>query len=162
LTAATVELDISITMVPITATATKVTVNVLQDHVIKDKATAAEILSQIKNELNRSQSPDNAFPRIFIKNECHRSIDVIVYYLAGKNEPQTWQTRGWFSLASGQKKYVADSHNRYIYFYGETQHADKMIWAGDLFQWFEGKRYGFFKIDTGTTLVDFTQAFTCD
>ena len=101
-------------------------------------------------------------PRIIIKNECHRAIDVIVYYLAGKNEPQTWQTRGWFNLASGQKKYVADNHNRYVYFYGETQQNDKLIWAGDFSQWFEGKRYGFFKVDTGTNLVDFTQTFTCD
>ena len=51
-------------------------------NVIKDKATADEILAQIKNELDRSQSPDNDFPGFFIKNECHRPIDVIVYYLA--------------------------------------------------------------------------------
>ncbi len=40
-------------------------------------------------------------------------IDVVVYYLTGKSEPQSWQTRGWFSLDPGQKKHVADSHNRY-------------------------------------------------
>jgi uncharacterized membrane protein len=112
--------------------------------------------------LDRSRLPDNAFPRIYIKNECHRAIDVIVYYLAGNNEPRTWQTRGWFRLAAGQKKYVANNHNRYVYFYGQTQQKDKLIWAGDFFQWFEGKRYRFFKVDTGTNLVDFTQTFTCD
>ena len=160
--AATAELDILITMVPVTATTTKVTVNAVHDHVIKDRATAAEILAQIKKQLDRSRSPGNAFPRIYIKNECHRAIDVIVYYLAGNNEPRTWQTRGWFQLAVGQKKYVADNHNRYVYFYGQTQQKDKLIWAGDFFQWFEGKRYGFFRGDTGTNLVDFTQTFTCD
>jgi len=162
LTAATAELDIRITMVPITATTTKVTVNAVQDHVIKDRATAAEILSQIKNEMDGGRISDNTFPRIFIKNDCHRPIDVIVYCLAGKDELQTWQTRGWFNLDAGQKKYAADGHNRYVYFYGETRHADKQIWAGDIYQWFEGKRYGFFKVDTGTKLVDFTQRFTCD
>lgn len=161
-TAATTELDIRITMVPVTATSTKVTVNAVQDYVVKDRATAVEILSQITTELDRSRPSDNAVPRIYIKNECHRAIDVIVYYLAEKNEPQTWQTRGWFNLASGQKKYVADKHNRYVYFYGETQQTDKLIWAGDFFRWFKGKRYGFFKTDTGTNLVDFTQTFTCD
>jgi hypothetical protein len=162
MTASTAELDIRITMEPITASTTKVTVNAVQDHVIKDRATAAEILFQIKNELERSRTTNHAFPRIYIKNECHRAIDVIVYYFAGKNEPQTWQTRGWFNLAEGQKKYVADNHNRYVYFYGETRQADKRIWAGDFFKWFEGKRYGFFKVDTGTNLVDFTQTFTCE
>jgi hypothetical protein len=161
-TASTAVLDIRITMEPITASTTKITVNAVQDHVIKDRATAAEILSQIKSELDRSPSSANFVPRVFIKSECHRPIDVVVYYLAGKNEPQTWQTRGWFHLAAGQKKYVADNHNRYVYFYGETQQTDKLIWAGDFFQWFEGKRYGFFKVDTGANSVDFTQTFTCE
>ncbi len=160
--AATAELDIRITMVPISATTTRVTVNAVKDHVIKDRATAAEILSQIKSELDRSQAADDALPRIFIRNDCQHPIDVIVYCFAGKDEPQIWQTRGWFYLDAGQKKYVADGHNRYVYFYGETRQAEKLTWTGDLYQWFEGKRYGFFKVDTGTKLVDFTQRFTCD
>ena len=149
-------------MEPITATTTKVTVNAVQDHVIKDRATADEILAQIQNELELGQSAQNDFPRIFIKNACNRPIDVIVYGLSGKDEPQTWQTRGWFYLDAGQKKYVADGHNRYVYFYGQTQQADKLVWDGDLYQWFEGKRYGFFKADTGAAMLDFTQTFSCD
>ena len=161
ITASTAELDITVDMIPITANTTKVTVNAVKDYVIKDKATAAEILSQIQVELDRSPSADGAFPRVFVKNECHRSIDVIVYYLSGENEPQIWQTRGWIRLAAGQKKYVANTHNRYIYFYGEGQPEDDLIWTGDILQWFEGKRYGFFKVDMGTRLVDFTQTFSC-
>jgi hypothetical protein len=162
ISAVTAELDIRVTMVPITATTTRVTVNAVEDHVIKDRATAAEILSQIKSELDRSRAVDDALPRIFVRNDCPRPIDVIVYCFAGKDEPQTWQTRGWFYLDAGQKKYVAEGHNRYVYFYGETRQAEKLTWAGDLYQWFEGKRYGFFKVDTGTKLVDFTQRFICD
>jgi hypothetical protein len=162
MTASTEELDITINMTPITAATTKVTVNAVEDHVIKDKATSAEILSQIQVELDRSPSPDNASPRVFVKNECNRDINVIVYYLAGKNEPETWQTRGWFNLAPGQKKYAANTHNRYIYFYGEARFEDKLVWTGDILQWFEGRRYGFFKVDMGTKLVDFTQSFNCD
>ena len=159
--ASTAELDITIEMKPITATTTKVTVNAVKDYVIKDKATAAEILSQIEVELDRSPMPDNKFPKVFVKNDCKHSIDVIVYYFAGKNEPQTWQTRGWFRIAAGQTKHVASTHNRYIYFYGEAQFEDKLKWTGDILQWFEGKRYGFFKVDMGTKLTDYTYSFSC-
>ena len=38
----------------------------------------------------------------------------------------------------------------------------KKIWTGDLPQWFEGKRYQFFKVDMGTNLEDFTYAFSCN
>ena len=160
--ASTEELDITISLTPITTTTTKVTVNAVKDHVIKDKATAVEILSQIQVELDRNPPPYNAFPRVYVKNECNRPIEVIVYYLAGKNEPETWQTRGWFSLAPGQKKYAANTHNRYIYFYGEARFEDKLVWTGDVLQWFEGRRYGFFKVDMGTQLLNFTQSFNCD
>jgi hypothetical protein len=160
--AATAELDIRITMIPITATTTRVTVNAVKDHVIKDKATADELLSQIKDELAHRQEKDNGLPRIFVQNDCRRPIDVVVYFLPAKDQPQTWQTRGWFYLDTGQKKHVADSRNRYVYFYGETRQAQKLFWAGDFYQWFEGQRYGFFKVDTGTKLVDFTQRFSCD
>lgn len=160
--ASTGELDITINMVPITAATTKVTVQAVKDHVIKDKATAAEILSQIQAELDRDPSIDEAFPKVFVKNECQRPIDVMVYYLAGKDEPETWQISGWLSLSPGQRKYAADTHNRYVYFYGETRFEDKLVWNGDILQWFEGERYGFFRVDMGTKLADFTQTFSCD
>ena len=160
--AATAELDISITMIPVTATTTRVTVNAVKDHVIRDKATADEIMAQIKNELADRQEKVNGLPRIFVQNDCHRPIDVVVYFLPANDEPQTWQTRGWFYLDAGQKKHVADSRNRYVYFYGETRQAQKLFWAGEFYQWFEDRRYGFFKVDTGTSLVDFTQRFSCD
>ena len=160
--ASTGELDITIRMEPITAATTKVTVNAIKDYVIKDKATAAEILAQIQAELDREPSLDEAFPRVFVKNECQHPIDVIVYFLAGKNEPQVWRTIGWLNLAPGQKKYAADTHNRFIYFYGETRLDEKLVWTGEILQWFEGKRYGFFRVDMGTDLTDFTQTFSCD
>jgi uncharacterized membrane protein len=84
-----------------------------------------------------------------------------VYYLDGKNGPTTWQTRGWFRVDPGKKKHVVDTHNRYIYFYGESPSNKKKIWTGDLPQWFEGKRYRFFKVDMGTNLKDFTYSFNC-
>jgi len=160
--AATDELDISILLTPLTATTTRVYVDAVKDGVFKDKATAAEIIEQIKLELQLSSAPDNAFPKVFVKNDCRRTIDIIVYFLDGKNGPAAWQTRGWFSVEPGQKKYVADTHNRYIYFYGETGSDNKISWTGNLPQWFEGKLYNFFKVDMGTGLVNYTHAFSCD
>jgi len=160
--AETETLDITISLTPITAASTRVDVDAVKDSVFKDKATAAEILFQIELELKQGTSPGNEFPRVFAKNECHRAIDIVVYYLDCNNGPAVWQTRGWFSVEPGQKKHVADTDNRYIYFYGETQSEHKRIWTGDMPQWFEGKRYNFFKVDMGTQLVDFTQSFSCD
>ncbi len=160
--ASTDELDITIFLTPITAATTQVHVSAAKNSVFNDKPTADEILDQIKLELERNSAPANTFPKVFVKNNCHSAVDIIVYYLDGKNGPAIWQTRGWFSVAPGQKKYVADTHNRYIYFYGETRSDDKTIWTGKLPQWFEGQRYNFFRVDMGTALVDYTQAFSCD
>ncbi|MBW2479692.1 MAG: DUF1036 domain-containing protein [Deltaproteobacteria bacterium] len=159
--ASTTELDITITIMPVTTVTTKVGVNAVEGHVFRDRATAAQILTQIEAELNRKPVPPNTFPRVFVKNECYRTIDVIVYYLDGKNGPSSWQTRGWFSVEPGIKKHVVDTHNRYIYFYAETPSDKKKIWTGDLPQWFEGNRYRFFKVDMGTNLEDFTYTFDC-
>ena len=159
--ASTTELDITITITPVTTATTKVKVNAVEDHVFKDKATAAQILAQIEAELNRKPAPPNRFPKVFVKNECYRAIDIIVYYLDGKNGPSSWQTRGWFSVDPGKQKHIVNTHNRYIYFYGETPSDGKKIWTGDLPKWFEGKRYWFFKVDMGTSLKDFTYTFDC-
>ena len=159
--ASTTELNITITIEPVTAATTKVKVDAVEDRVFKDKATAAQILSQIEAELNRKPAPKNSFPRVFIKNDCFRAIDVIVYYLDGKNGPATWQTRGWFRVDPGKKKHVVDTHNRYIYLYGQTPSGKNNTWTGDLPQWFEGRRYRFFKVDMGSDLKDFTYSFNC-
>ncbi len=159
--ASTTELDITILIEPITSVTTKIEVNAVEDQVFKDKATATQILSQIEAELDREPPPKINYPKVFIKNDCHRVIDVIVYYLDGKNGPATWQTRGWFSVDPGKKKHVVDTHNRYIYLYGESPSGKKKVWTGDIPQWFEGKRYKFFKVDMGTNLEDFTYAFSC-
>ena len=160
--ASTTELDITITIEPVTSVTTKVVVDAQKDEVFKDKATAALILSQIETELNRKPLAVNKFPRVFVNNDCHRAVDILVYYLDGKNGPSAWQTRGWFSIDPGKKKHVVDTHNRYIYFYAESHTGQKRIWTGDLPQWFEGNRYMFFKVDMGTNLEDFTYTFSCN
>ena len=160
--AATAELDITIAVNAITATTTKISVDAVKDRVFKDKATADEILSQIQVELDRGHSSSHYTSKVFVQNNCRLPVDVIVYYLDGKNEPESWQTRGWFSVVPNQKKYIADTHNRYVYLYGETRQVEKITWSGEILQWFEGKRYGFFRVDMGTTQMDYTQSFSCE
>ncbi len=63
--ASTTELDITITIEPVTTAATKVKVDAVEDRVFKDKATAAQILSQIEAELNRKPAPKNKYPKVF-------------------------------------------------------------------------------------------------
>ena len=101
--------------------------------------------------------PITRFPEFLSKMIAIAPSTLSCTVLPEKMNRKPGQTRGWFNLDAGQKKYAADGHNRYVYFYGETRHAYQQIWAGDIYQWFEGKRYGFFKVDTGTKLVDFTQ-----
>jgi len=160
--ASTGDLDITITMQPVNATTTKLSVNAATKTVFKDRATAAEIIHQIDLALNRNSAPDTAPPKVSVKNNCHRTIDIVVYYLSADNGPASWQTRGWFGVAPGQKKHVADTLNRYVYFYGETRSKNKMVWTGEYPQWFEGKHYDFFKVDMGTRLMDYTYSFNCD
>ena len=163
MTASTGLLDITITIKPITGKTTQVAIDAKKDPILKkDKATADEILSQIRIALAGKDAPEEMFTKVFVKNNCSRPIYVAVRFLAGKDEPEHWQTRGWFTLAAGQKKHVVDTHNRYIYFYAETRLKDGMFWGGDNFQWFEGKRFGFFKADFGSASKDLTQSFSCD
>ena len=161
--ASTSELEIIIKIVPISASATQVIVDAKENHIIKkDKATADEILSQIRIALARNDPTEEAFSKVFVKNNCRLPIYVAIRFLAGKDQPEHWQTRGWFSLNAGQTKHIADTHNRYIYFYAETRLQDNMYWGGENFHWFEGKRFGFFKVDAGDPSDDFTQSFSCE
>ncbi len=161
--ASTPELEISITIVPVTANTTQVIIDAKEDHIIKkDKATADAILAQIRHVLASKDSTEDLFSRIFVKNNCKHRIYMAVRFLTAKNEPEHWTTRGWFALQAGQKKHIADTHNRYIYFYAETRLKDQMYWSGDDFHWFEGHRFGFFKADFGNDSGDITQSFGCD
>jgi hypothetical protein len=161
--ASTAELDITIKIMQVTTSTTRVSVDAREDHIIKkDKPTADQILSQIRSALAHKDSQEELYSNVFVKNNCRRPIYVAVRYLAGKNEPEHWQTRGWFKLASGQKKHIVDTHNRFVYFYAETRVKDKLYWGGEDFYWFEGQRFGFFKADIGNASEDVTQSFKCD
>lgn len=161
--ASTHELEIEVKIFPVTAKTTQVIVDAKEDHIIKkDKATADAILDQIRLVLARKDSNKDFSSKVFVKNNCKHRIYVAVRFLTAKNEPEHWTTRGWFSLGADQKKHIADTHNRFIYFYAETRLKDQMYWGGNDFHWFEGQRFGFFKADFGHESGDITQSFGCD
>lgn len=142
--ASTDELDITIKIVAVNTNTTRVSVDAREDHIIKkDKPTADQILSQIRIALARKDLPEELYSKVFVKNNCRRPIYVAVRYLDGKNEPDHWQTRGWFKLDSGQKKHIVDTHNRYIYFYAETRLKDKLYWGGEDFHLAAGTNGGY-------------------
>lgn len=161
--ASTPELEIIIKLVQVTSNTTQVIVDAKEDHIIKkDKATADAILGQIRQALARNDATDDLFSKVFVKNNCKHRIYVVVRFLTANNEPEHWTTRGWFSLNAGQQKHIADTRNRFLYFYAETRLNDQMYWGGEDYHWFEGRRFGFFKADFGHESGDITQSFGCD
>lgn len=52
-----------------------------------DRATADEILSQIRIALAGKNSPENVLSKVFVKNNCRHAIYVAVHFLTGNNEP---------------------------------------------------------------------------
>ncbi len=160
--AQTTELEIEIELQKVTPTATRAKVNAVKNHVIKDKATASEILYQIKGFLGAEKASLPADTRVFIKNKCGWPIRVAAYFRPDIAGERTWRTRGWSFLDPEQRKHAADTKNRFIYFYAESTAGDGYYWSGSNSQPFEGAHYGFFEVDLGDQRIDFTQTFNCN
>jgi hypothetical protein len=155
-------LDITVKLEIVTATTIRATVNATKNHVIKDKSTAEEILTQMSRLLHLQPKPLRKFSSVFAKNSCAHPIKLAIYYLRYLNEEETWGAQGWFLVEPRQKKHIADTKNRYIYLYAESREGEKLIWDGDSYHQFNGRQYGFFKVDMGQGFADFTQSFMCD
>ena len=161
----TPELKITVKLEPVTAATTRATVDASKNQVIKDKATAEEILTQIGLSLNTENTepkPARQHSAVFAKNNCDRPIKVAIYCLTGPKGSEIWDARGWFFIEPGHKKHIVDTNNRYVYLYAESRTGKKLLWRGKSYHKFNGKPYGFFKVDIGRTFTDFTQSFTCD
>ncbi len=160
--AETDKLEIKVELQPVTPIVTRVTVNASKNHLVKDKATADEILSQIKRSLETITPVSRTQSSVFIENGCGWPIRVAAYFKHGKEGTQRWQTGGWFFLDPGQKKHVIDTQNRFVYFYAECTSGEAYFWAGHNYRDFNGKDYGFFEVDMGDQWIDFTQSFHCE
>lgn len=159
--AETAELKIRVELQPVTPTVTRVVINAAKNHVVKDKATANEILSQIQLAMETLKPPPRPHTRVFIQNGCGRVIRVAVYFQPATGENKTWQAIGWFSLDPGQRKHAVDTQNRFVYFYAKLVSGDRYFWSGNVYRVFKGKGYNFFEVDMGGRWIDFTQTFNC-
>lgn len=159
--AETAGLNIEIELQPVTSRAVKISVDSTKNHLIKDKATSGEILSQIRLSMGMMTSSMKRTSRIYIQNDCRFSIMVAVYSLQETDGKEIWQTHGWFDLDPGERQHAAETGNRYIYFYAESRRDREYIWAGNRLQRFKGKTYAFFEADSGNRWIEFTQSFKC-
>ena len=158
----TPELKITVKLEPVTTKSTRATATATKNHVIKDKPTGEEILTQMELALKAGQKPVRQHSAVYAKNECGRPIQVVIYSLTGPKGHESWNTRGWFFMEPGAKKLLVNTHNYYVYIYAESTTGEKLLWSGESYHNFNGKPYGFFKVDLGDTFTDFTQSFTCD
>ena len=161
ITATTAELLITITLEPVTPTTTRVEVDAAKGQVVKDKATADKILDQIQAELTAPDTSHSNLSRIYLKNNCASSIDVAIHYLDGKSGLGNWRSDGWFRLKPGEERSAVSTNGRYVYFYAVSSSDSSSEWSGAFEQNLHGDRYGFFKVDLGPGVVDFTQSFNC-
>ena len=162
ITATTAELLITITLEPVTPTTTKIKVDAARGQVVKDKATADKILDQIQAELTIPDTSHNNLSRIYLKNNCDRPIDVAIHYLDSNSGLGNWRSDGWFRLMPGEKRSAVSTNGRYVYFYAVSPTDISSEWSGTFHQNLHGDRYGFFKVDLGIGVVDFTQSFNCE
>jgi hypothetical protein len=162
ITATTAELLITISLEPVTPTTTRVTVDAAKGQVVKDKATADKILDQIEAELSNPLPTKKNLSRIFLRNNCNSPIDVAVHYLDGDGTLGNWRSDGWFRVMPGEKRSVVSTAGRYVYFYAVSPEDQTSEWSGTHYQSLQGGRYGFFKVDLGPGVVDFTQSFNCE
>ena len=162
ITATTAELLITITLEPVTPTTTRVIVDAAKGQVVKDKATADKILDQIQAELTDPEAGSDGLSRVYIRNNCDSPIDVAIHYLDGQSGLGNWRSDGWFRLKPGEKRSAASTKGRYVYFYASSPTDISSEWSGTFYHHLQGNRYGFFKVDLGTGVVDFTQSFNCE
>lgn len=114
-----------------------------------------------------STNPD--YYRVFIKNNGNRTIRVAISYkplpcndcsYVGGHRPPAWNDRGWWTLSPGGQAYIADTQNRYVYFYAETVSGPRLVWSGDnCNNVVRGRRLCMFQTNMGGSFVDYTQGF---
>jgi len=67
---------------------------------------------------------DNWEIKVNIRNNCHRPIWIAVHYMLNGS----WRTGGYWKLSLGEKAYVVDTDNLFIYFHAESDKSH--AWGG--------------------------------
>jgi len=98
---------------------------------------------------------------ISFKNNCPRPIQIAVHFLNPANQ---WQSKAWYTFAPNEgpaRLDGIDTRNRYVYYYAETTDDSNLVWAGNLSQYVNDRLYNFQQIDTGPSVVRWTQTLSC-
>ncbi len=100
------------------------------------------------------------YDRFFFQNNCYLPVRAYLHYLDIDN---TWKSDGPWTMAPGDKIYVADTRNRTYYFAALSTDGEK-VWKGDQPITMNDGNV-FYMIQNSITTDEFgdwTQALTCD
>ena len=101
------------------------------------------------------------FSTIYFKNDCPHPLQVAVHFQDLNNQ---WQTKAWYAFAPNEKAARlggVETKNRYIYYYAETTNGANLVWNGNFTFYVKDRLYNMQEINTGPTIVRWTQALTC-
>ncbi|MCW5212351.1 DUF1036 domain-containing protein [Desulfobulbus sp. TB] len=113
----------------------------------------------------------NKYYEVKVKNKCNKTISVAIHYmpiLDGQSgavgaKGDGWTTEGYWKLRPGEKKFIATTRNRNIYFHA-TSNSGK-IWGNSKHQWkvnrYQKGKDKFFEKSMGSSFKEYTQSFTC-
>ena len=123
------------------------------------------IRTKVNNSIHRQFN-------VQVENNTNRTIWVAAHYRQTAKCPVSlvtasrckdvdiWRTsNGYWKLAPGEKAYVLDTENRYIYFHAHD--AQGNTWGNRNYTYsVNGHTRSFFQVDMGSKMVSFTQGFT--
>lgn len=98
---------------------------------------------------------------ISFRNACSSPFRLAIHF---KNLSGQWETKAWFSFASGERARLTgvDTNNRNVYYYAEATDGSGKIWSGnDTSQVIGGRSYSMKKFDIGPEATNWTQTLTC-
>ena len=115
------------------------------------------------------------FPKIQVRftNECTRTIHLLLHYKTidpqyfrrdcrkDNSKDGIWITRAWWPIKPGETVYVADTQNRFFYYYAEDRSTGTYWGGGDITVQFHDDFYKTNKIEGPSTFKVYTHRFTC-
>lgn len=104
------------------------------------------------------------YTRIYVKNGCNKTINVTIAVPGINGEAGTNRALGWWTLAAGEKGYLADTHYRNFFYYGRATDGSRE-WKGNPCQNVMGATGNacFKYLDTGmSSFGDYTLNLTCN
>ena len=100
--------------------------------------------------------------KVNVENKCHVAIWVAAQFI--HMDDGEWRAEGWWKLNPGEKAYIIDTVNRYLYLYA-TDQGGRMVWKGDFWDCqtvaAASKVCEWIQKDMGEMQTEFTVPFSC-